>query len=122
MDPSSKGIGICELILLEDRQAHGGTALTTSPKVVYTYAYGTGGKFLRRTGMTYPDTTFGSAVKPAYDFGTAGGANDVLNRVGRIYQSFPAREFADSVGFRGKENEARSVSGGSFTRCGRATR
>src|SRR5690606_21449338 len=95
--------------LLEDRQAHGGTALSTSPKVAYTYAYGTGGKVLRRTGMSYPDVTFGSAVRPAYDFRTAGGANDVLNRVGRIHQSFPAREFVQ-YGFAGASRDILAMS------------
>jgi len=63
----------------KDYQAHSGTVNTsTTPKVQYGYADGSTNT-VRPTSITYPD---GRVV--TYDYGSPGGKNDALSRVGSI--------------------------------------
>src|SRR5256886_869152 len=65
--------------LTTEYQSHSGVVNTsTTPKVQYAYADGSA-NHIRRTSMTYPN---GRAL--TYDFGTAGGINDILSRLEAI--------------------------------------
>ena len=67
--------------LVTDCQAHGGPVdVSTTPKVQYGYADGSANT-VRPVSMTYPD---GRMLD--YDYGSGGGMNDALSRIGSIQQ------------------------------------
>jgi len=65
--------------LTKEYQSHSGAVNTgSSPKAQYAYSDGSS-NHARRTSVTYPDSTVID-----YDYGSSGGAEDVLNRVKQI--------------------------------------
>ena len=64
--------------LITDQQSHDGAVnVSTSPKVQYTYAAGgSSSNQIRPLTIVYPDGRV-----TTYNYGTAGGMNDKLNRV-----------------------------------------
>jgi len=66
--------------LTQEAQAHGGTVTTSSPSVGYAYGDGSSGSNQIRPGsLTYPN---GRLLD--YDYGSSGGLNDRLNRLGAL--------------------------------------
>lgn len=70
-------------------QSHSGSASTSSPGVTYNYANG-GANTIRPTSMTYPN---GRVLN--YDYGTSGGTNDLLSRIGSIIDNDGTTHLAD---------------------------
>jgi len=70
-------------------QAHRGPASTNSPAVQYAYADGTANT-VRATALIYP-----SSRVLNYDYGTSGGTNDLLSRIGSLIDNDGSTHLAD---------------------------